>query len=532
MVGFGRWFVFSADVGATCVGDAYVTANLLPNVLFEVVAGGALTGAVVPLLAGPLGRGAAGRVDVDRIASALLTWAVAVLLPVAVVVAVAADPLTRLLAGDADCPGQQALTVRMLLVFAPQIVLYGIGVVLVGVLQAHRRFFWPALVPLLSSVVVIVAYRAFAASADGAQDDAEALPASAEAWLTVGTTAGVMAMTLPLLVPVARAGVRLRPSFAFPGGVARRARALAGAGIVALLAQQASVLTTLVLARQLGPGGTLVVFQYAQAVYLLPYAVLAVPLATAAFPRLAERAATGDVRGFAETAARTTRAVLLVAVLGASALAATASAVAALFVAIDAGADGGPASALAAMGPALTALAPGLVGFALVAHVGRALYALERGRLAAGATAGGWVGVVAASVVAVLAVRDTGAVVVALGVGTSAGMTLAAVLLLGALRSAAGREALAGVPRTLLAGLAGGLVGAVAARWLGDRALEAWGTSATAAVGAGLVAGLVVAVVSGAGVALLDRDTVRQVSRYGRARRRVSPEPDTWGTVR
>ena len=46
----------------------------------------------------------------------------------------------------------------MLVVFAPQVVLYGVGIVLTGVLQAHRRFAGPALAPLLSSVVVIAAY--------------------------------------------------------------------------------------------------------------------------------------------------------------------------------------------------------------------------------------------------------------------------------------------------------------------------------------------------------------------------------------
>jgi putative peptidoglycan lipid II flippase len=46
----------------------------------------------------------------------------------------------------------------MLLVFLPQVVLYGVAVVLTGVLQAHRRFLGPALAPLLSSVVVISAY--------------------------------------------------------------------------------------------------------------------------------------------------------------------------------------------------------------------------------------------------------------------------------------------------------------------------------------------------------------------------------------
>jgi len=520
VVGFGRWVVFSDSVGSTCVGEAYATANLLPNVLYEVVAGGALTGAVVPLLAGPLTRGLAGRGDVDRIVSGLLTWAVVVLLPVAVLLALFSGPLTELLLSSSSCSGQQALAVRMLLVFAPQVVLYGVGVVLVGVLQAHRRFFWPALAPLLSSLVVIVAYRAFAATAAGSQDDPTSLPPSAEAWLLWGTTAGVAVMTLPLLVPVARMGVSLRPTLRFPDGVARRARALAAAGVVALLAQQASVVAVLLLSNAFGVTGTINVFLYVQAVYFLPYAVLAVPLATAAFPRLAALAADRDRVGFAGTAARTTRAVLVVALLGAAVLAATAPAVAAFFGAIDAG-------EITGMEPALTAMAPGLVGFALIAHVGRALYALEEGRRAAGATAAGWLAVVVASVVAVLVTPEAGDVVVALALGSSVGMTVAAVLLLGGLRASAGAEALAGVGRTLLAGVVGALAGVLAARWVAVAALDAWGTTAWPAIAAGACAALVVVVVAGAGVALLDRETVREVSLLRATRRRAAPEGDT-----
>lgn len=77
VLGFGRWLVQSATVQASATGTAYGAANLVPNVLYEVVAGGALAGAVIPVLAGPIARRLRG--EVNQIASALLTWAVAVL---------------------------------------------------------------------------------------------------------------------------------------------------------------------------------------------------------------------------------------------------------------------------------------------------------------------------------------------------------------------------------------------------------------------------------------------------------------------
>lgn len=506
--GFGRWLVYSDGVSAQCVGNAYSTANQLPNVLFEVVAGGALAGAVVPLLAGPLAR--ADRTQVDRTASALLTWAVVVLAPLSLVVALLAGPLVRLLGVGGDgCDGATALAARMLVVFAPQVLLYGVGVVLAGVLTAHRRLVWPALGPLLSSLVVMGAYVMFSRTAQGAGDDPARLPAVAEAWLAWGTTAGVLVMTLPMLWPVRRAGVRLRPTLAFPPGVARRALALAGAGVVTLLAQQASVVAVLLLANRAGTTATLNVFQYTQAVYLLPYALLAVPLATAAFPRLAERAATGDRDGFAATAAWTTRAVLLVSAAGAAVLVAVAVPVAAFFGHLDSG-------DVAEMAPALVAMAPGLVGFALVAHVGRALYALERGRAAAVATVTGWLAVVVAMVALSLFVPDRADVAVALGGGISVGMTVAGVALVVALRRCAGPATLDGLVRTVLGTGAAAVLAGAGGWWASTRLTDAWAGGLGGALASGLASALVAAVLLVVALPVLDRPSVRAAARLAR----------------
>ena len=219
LVGFGRVFAFSATVGAGCTGDAYAAANQLPNVLFEVVAGGALAGAVVPAVAAAMARGGAG--EAGRVASALLSWSLLVLTPVALLLAAVAGPLTGLFLRDPTCGGFGDVATRMLVVFAPQVPLYGIGIVLGGVLQAHHRFAGPALAPLLSSAVVIAAYLAYAALAGPAHGAVGFVPSrGAELMLAGGTTLGVVALSLPLLVPVRRAGVRLRPTLRFPPGTA------------------------------------------------------------------------------------------------------------------------------------------------------------------------------------------------------------------------------------------------------------------------------------------------------------------------
>lgn len=514
LVGFARWFAQSSALGATATGTAYATANTLPNIFFEVVAGGALAGAVVPLLAGPLAKHL--RVDVNAISSGLMTWALAVLVPTGVLLAVLARPLARVLVDgvvDEDPAVTQAtvdLAGRLIVIFAPQVVLYGIGVVLSGILQAQRRFFWPAAAPLASSLVVITSYLIFRLVAGESRTDPSALSAQAVAWLGWGTTAGVAAMSLPLLIPVLRSGVRLRPTFHFPAGVALRARHLALAGIGALLAQQAAALVTLKLANFSGGPGTFNIYQYSQAVYFLPYAVLAVPLATAAFPRLAEHAAGGDLTRYRRLVAVSTRAVLLVSAAGAAALIAAAPAVTQMFVSIDANQNA--TEALAPMSLTLAVLAPGLLGFGLIFQHSRVLYALERGRAAVTAVAIGWLAVVVASVVAVVVLApergDGPGTLLGLAIGNTVGMTAAGIALVVAVRQCAGGPALSGTGRTLAVALTGAAVGATAGRWVVDAVLglldDTFATALFGGLGAAALSVFVVVVTTW----FVDRSTI------------------------
>src|SRR5574342_1343149 len=139
LTGFARTLVFAAAVGSTDLGSIYQTANAIPNIIFEIVAGGALATLVVPLLAGAVADG--DRERVAGTASALLTWTLALLVPLALVVVLAAGPIVTLLGNDASAPAV-AVGTRMLRIFAVQVPLYGVGIVLTGVLHAHHRFAW------------------------------------------------------------------------------------------------------------------------------------------------------------------------------------------------------------------------------------------------------------------------------------------------------------------------------------------------------------------------------------------------------
>lgn len=465
IAGFGRIVVFSRTVGATCVGEVYQTANGVPNIVFEVVAGGALAGAVVPLLAGRFAQNA--REEAGQVASALLTWSLAVLTPITILATLVVRPIVTGLLGPAEgCPSQVGavdLATRMLLIFLPQIPLYGVAVVLSGVLQADRRFLGPALAPLLSSLVVAAAYLAFGAVASGHETDLDKVSRGAEILLAGGTTLGVVVLAGTLVIPLKRTGVRLRATLTFPPGAAAYARILAFAGLAIVAAQQLATVVVIALANRSGHA-SVVLYGYAWALYLLPYAVLAVPIATSAFPHLSARYDTGDEPGFAHGVAATSRAVVLASCLGAAILAATAGPVSRVFLEQAPAAAGANDPALLAR--ALLGWAPGLVGYGLVAHLGRVMYAQGRGRRAAVAIVSGWAVVAVADVVLVilLPASDT---VLALGIGNAVGMTMAGLLLLGSVRTAAGPTAVHGLPRAFGAGVAGGALAAAAGWWVG-----------------------------------------------------------------
>jgi len=517
VVGFGRQLVFAHTVSATCLGTAYATANQVPNIIYDVVLGGALASVLIPVLAGPAARRLGERpglragtaapqashdTQASQIASAMLSWTVLLLAPVSVIIAVAAGPLaTALLAGAPRCAHAAIVGVssRMLVVFAPQILLYGLAVVLYGILQAHRRFTAPALAPVLSSVVVISAYLAFVPLSQGYRVLA-GLPRSAELTLSVGTTAGVAALVLTALVPALRLRLRLRPTLRFPAGVAPRIRGLAAVGLITLIAQDASVVVVMVLANGQVGQGALVLYNFGWQMFFVPYAVLVVPIATTAFPVLA--AARGA--RFDETAAASTRAIMLVSWLGAALLAGAAVPAARLFTHHP-----GDARQLAYT---FAAFAPGLVGYGLSTHLSRVLFADARTRVAAVALVTGWLLVIVADLVAVALVPDWWVVPV-LGLGNTVGLTVSGLALLGAVRRVRGRVALRGTARAALAGLAGAVVGAAAGVTLSS-VLPARGFVPNA--GLTLLACGCVALVFGAAALALDGGDLRAVLARGR----------------
>lgn len=506
LIGFVRVLVFAHTVGPSCLGDAYYTANTVPNILFDLVAGGALTSIVVPVLAGPVDAG--DDETADRTASALLTWSVLLLLPVTLIGLALTRPIMNLLVGNGHpgCPAhlEQATGARMLLVFMPQVVLYGAVIVLSGVLQSHRRFVGAAVAPLMSSLVVIAAYLTFSAVSAPNETQLRDLTRSHELLLSVGTTMGVVALLVTVTVALRRTNRRFRATLRFPDGVAASVRRLAIAGAVVIGGQDLATGAILRLANDRGADGAVVLYNLAWTVFLLPWAVLAVPLATAAFPDLVARWRGGERGSYSATAAASTRAVIV------SCAAATAVLVAAAYPAarvVILGAPGGTSPA--SLARAFIAFAPGLIGYGLVAHLSRVHYARDDARTPAAAAVLGWGLVVGADVALVLAFpRDWTAA--ALGMGTSIGMSVAAAYMAIALRRGAGPACLDGVAATLASALVSLAVSAAAAfavAW----SLPAAGTAGS--VGAVVLVAAVCVAMFVAITFVLDRSTLRLVLR-------------------
>ena len=455
MLGLVRTLVFSQSIGATCLGAAYVTANQVPELIYEVVLGGALTTAMVPVLARSAAQAAsdpAEKARVGQITSALLSWSVLILVPVTLAIMAVAGPIASLITpanASAHCVhGEVVATTRSLIqVFAPQAVLYGLSVVLFGLLQAYRRFTAPALAPLVSSLVLIAVYLAFVPLDKGLP--LARLPVSAELVLSLGTTLGVAVLVLVAVVPVWRLHLQFRPVLRFPPGVARRAGGLAIVGVVELIVGEAASLVAITLANGRGTTGAIVMFGYTVQVFSAMAAVLASAIIISAFPALCAR----DGVVFDQTSAGSTRAVLLASWLGT-----------AMMVAIAI-----PAAHVLAKQPdqvsqlieGFVLMAPALAAVGVNTNLSRVMFASGRLKIAAAALAGISLLIMVADVV-LTELAPAHLVVASLALGTTIGQTLVAIPLVIITGRTYGKKAVQGVGRTAVVGLAAAVAGATA----------------------------------------------------------------------
>ncbi len=288
VTGFGRLLVIGGALGATRLGDTYHAANQVSNLLFELLAAGTLSAALVPGLVARLAAGDRDRAE--ALAGALLARALIALAVVGVVGALAARPIMEvLLAGnDTTTKAAQVRIGAFLLLFVmPQLALYAWGAVVTAMLNASGRFASGAAAPVANNVFVMLTMGVFWWR--GASGLAVGLPD--RVLLGAAALGGVMCMTLVPAVTAARAGIRIAPRLATVEPMAASLREVGWATLVVVPAQL-FLAGGLVVASRV-PGGV-VACQMALALFLLPHAILGHPTATVLYPRIARSWVSGD----------------------------------------------------------------------------------------------------------------------------------------------------------------------------------------------------------------------------------------------
>lgn len=316
--GFVRVLAIAAVLGTTYLGNAFQSSNSVSNVVFELLAAGALSAVLVPTFVALMGRGE--REEAERVAGSVLGLALAGLGVVTVVAVAAAPFLAHVLTSGVGDPviaaRQEELTAYLLRFFIPQVLLYAVGAVAIAVLYARRRFVVTALAPIGNTVAIVAALAVFALLRGGAEPSLD-LTTAEKVTLGVGGTLGVLAFVAVPTWACWHDGFRLRPRWNPRDPAVRDLLGLSGWALL----QNAGGGLLLGAALVVGNGveGGVVAFQVAMVFFLAPYAVLAQPIHTAILPDLAVDARRGDLASFARAVrwALDSMAVLVLPVAGA-----------------------------------------------------------------------------------------------------------------------------------------------------------------------------------------------------------------------
>lgn len=421
--GFGRVMATAAVLGSGALGDVYQTANMIPNLLFELVAGGVLQAVLLPSF---VAARAAGGNDALSDATRATGGVIAVGLGVVAIVGMALSPVIArvLLLSEGSVSLADAkvdLMVPMVLVFVPQLVCYGVATVTSAALHARGRYVAAALAPAVNNVIVIAACIAYRA-ARGDQDASLHLTPGQFLLLAGGTTLGVLAFSLTPALALRAAGVRWWPQWRPHHPAVHALRRSFGWATLSIVGTLVPTAAALLLGN--GAAGGVAVFVYAFAFYVLPHALIAVTVATTLAPRVAGHWQAGRVREVRRSIDGAMRIVVPLLALAGAGMVALAWPLTRLLAGVGQTASQG----LDPIAHALMAFGPGLVGYGVAFVMIRVLFALGDVRRAsilmvASAAAGVLVMTVAS------VVMDPSQRAAALAIGYGASQTVAALLL-------------------------------------------------------------------------------------------------------
>lgn len=278
----------------TNVSSSYIVANNIPNMIFELVAGGVLSGIFIALFIERMEN--AGEDEAWRFASYSFNVALIGLGVFALLGTVFAEPFVRTQmakVGGAYGQGLLAMGTFFFRFFAVQVVFYGMHAIATGVLNSYRRFVATAVAPIFSNLFMIGVFLGLYLPFRNSN------PRLAMTMLAIGTTVGVLVMFLTLVPDLLRVGIRYTPRIDWHDPALRTMgrKMIATVVYVATNLVGVSMRTQyafLAVAEGRGPAAV----RYAWMFYQLPYGVFAVALATAFLPELATAAGIKDRDGF------------------------------------------------------------------------------------------------------------------------------------------------------------------------------------------------------------------------------------------
>jgi putative peptidoglycan lipid II flippase len=294
ITGFFRAILAVAVLGTALLADSYNVANTMPNILYNLLVGGALTAIFVPQLVRSFSDEDGGH----GFASRLVTTISGILLLLVIVGVIFAPVLVRLYAPEFSTSGFEkefSIAVAFTRYCLPQIFFLGLFTMLGQVANARGSFAPLMWAPIANNLVVIVIFAGVLVmqqtlSVENITDGQVQL-------LGWGTTLGIIVQALILIPVVKRSGIRLRPIFGVAG--LGKSFSLAGWTLVYVLISQIGYLITVNVAtsaavRSAQAGITTGVgftpFTSAYYIMLLPYSIVTISIVTALLPHLSKLA--------------------------------------------------------------------------------------------------------------------------------------------------------------------------------------------------------------------------------------------------
>ena len=160
LVGLLRQILVSRTFGTSEPLDAFYAAATFPDLLFNLLAGGALGSAFIPTFTGMLAR--EERAGAWRLASAIANLVIAALSLVSLLAAFFAPTLVRnviFIFRPTLAPALQTLTVELLRIILIAPTIFGLSGLVMGILNTHQKFWMPALANAVTQAELLTCQR-------------------------------------------------------------------------------------------------------------------------------------------------------------------------------------------------------------------------------------------------------------------------------------------------------------------------------------------------------------------------------------